>query len=207
MFVSKRSWADSSAAMLKSLKQGDNNMIFEQEGKKFDIDFEKTKEYYASRALCDCPACRNFYLLIKEKYVLLNNFLNKFGVDIANPEEIVWGDIHNGELDCVVVCYTVKGSILETDNYEIDIMDHTFVSIVVEDGHKRNDEETEKYFVLSVYGIYLPYIIDEKPFISNELCQKNFSTCSEKSKSKKNLSVFKRFLQKLFHYRRRSKNA
>lgn len=157
-------------------------MIFELEGKKFDADIEKTKEYYASNSLCVCPACRNFYISAKEKYLLLNAFLEKFGVDISRPDEISWGDLKDGQIDYIVVQYTVNGEILETDGYEIDITgDFSFVSIAADNSYVPSNQKTGDYFVLSVYGIILPYIIDE-PFTTKEKIKKKFLDLFRKKK-------------------------
>ncbi len=148
-------------------------MILELEGKKFELDIKKNKEYYTTHSLCDCVACRNFYIQAKGKYPLLNDFLEKFGVDISKPDEIAWSDIKEDELDYIVVHYTVSGKILDTDKYEIDITDTTFLSLVIENGYIPNDRETEDYFVISVYGIFLPYILDE-PFTTKRGIKKKF---------------------------------
>ena len=72
-------------------------------------------------------------------------------------------DVIDGELNYMVVHYTVNGKMLETDQYEIDISDTTFLSIIVENGYIPNNQETDDYFIVSVYGIVLPYILEE-PF-------------------------------------------
>lgn len=63
-------------------------MILELEGKKFDLDIEKTKKYYTTHSLCNCVGCRNFYMQSKQKFPLLNIFLEKFGVDISKPMKL-----------------------------------------------------------------------------------------------------------------------
>ncbi len=158
-------------------------MILELKGKKFDIDIEKTKEYYTTHSLCDCVGCRNFYIQAKEKYPSLDNFLRKFGVDISKPDEISWGDIIDGELDYITVHYTVNGKISETDGYEIDISDSTSVSVLVKNGYVPNNQETEDYFLLSVFGVSLPYILDE-PFTAKDEIKKKFTDFFRKSKNK-----------------------
>ncbi len=140
-------------------------MILEIEGKKLEVAIEENKEYYIAHSLCDCVGCRNFYMQAKEKYPSLRDFLEKFGVDISKPDEIFWGDIIEDELDYITVYYTVKGDILDADKYEIDITDTTFLSLVIEKGYVPNNLETEDYFIISVYGILLPYVLDE-PFTS-----------------------------------------
>ncbi len=137
-------------------------MILEIEGKKFDVDIEKTKEYYSQHSLCDCVGCRNFYEQITQKYLHLNNFLKQFGVDISRPDELGWDDLSNGTLGYHFAAYTVCGSILEQDKYEIDIQDNTFISIVADSNKASpNEQENDDYFVLMIYGIQLPYIINE----------------------------------------------
>lgn len=135
--------------------------------------------------MCDCVGCRNFYIQVKEKYPLLNNFLEKFGADVVKPDEIAWGDVTDGELDYIVVHYTVNGKILATDKYEIDISDTTFLNIVIENGYVPNNQETEDYFVVSVFGILLPYILDE-PFTVKEEVKKKFIDFFRKRKNKEN---------------------
>ncbi len=157
------------------------NMILELEGNKFDLNIEKTKEYYKTHSLCDCVGCRNFHIQAKEKYPLLNNFFEKFGVDISKPDEIAWADIIDGNLDYITVWYTVNGKILELSGYEIDINDSTFVNVVLDTNYVPNSQETEDYFVISVYGIWLPYILDE-PFTTKEEIKKKFIDFFRKKK-------------------------
>ncbi len=160
-------------------------VILELEGNKFDLDIEKTREYYRTHSLCDCVGCRNFYIQAKEKYPLLNNLLEKFGVDISKPDEIAWGDIIDGELDYIIVHYTINGKILEFSGYEIDINDSTFVNVVLDTNYVPNNQETKDYFVISIYGILLPYILDE-PFTTKEEIKKKFFDFFRRKKKQKN---------------------
>lgn len=153
--------------MVGYLRRCYDYMILKLKGKEFEVDIEKNKEYYITHSLCDCVGCRNFYIQANEKYPLLKDFLEKFGVDITKPDEIAWGDIIEDELDYLVVHYAVSGKILDTDKYEIDIADTTFLSLVIENGYVPNNRKTEDYFIISVYGILLPYILDE-PFTAKE---------------------------------------
>lgn len=168
-------------------------MILELEGKKFDLDIEKTKKYYTTHSLCNCVGCRNFYMQSKQKFPLLNIFLEKFGVDISKPDEIVWGDVIDDELDYMVVYYTVNGKILETDQYEIDISDTTFLSIIVENGYIPNNQETDDYFIVSVYGIVLPYILEE-PFTQK--------VKSKRRNNKGNRASPNRFFERIIHIKK-----
>lgn len=83
-------------------------------------------------------------------------------------------DVIDGELNYMVVHYTVNGKMLETDQYEIDISDTTFLSIIVENGYIPNNQETDDYFIVSVYGIVLPYILEE-PFTTKGEVEKKKS--------------------------------
>ncbi len=147
-------------------------MLLEIEGKKFNVDIEKTKEYYAMHSLCDCIGCRNFCEQIAYKYLQVNDFLKQFGVDISKPDELAWVDLSDDILDYHFAAYTVRGSIFEQDKYEIDIQDNTFVSIVADNNHAPpNEQKSDDYFVLMVYGIQLPYIINE-PFNTEKKLKK-----------------------------------
>lgn len=157
-------------------------MILKLEGKELEVDIEKNKKYYIANSLCDCVGCRNFYIQANEKYPLLKDFLEKFSVDISKPDEIAWGDITEDELNYLVVHYTVSGKILDTDKYEIDIADTTFLSLVIENGYVPNNRKTEDYFIISVYGILLPYILGES-FAVKEEAKKRFIDFFRKEKS------------------------
>ena len=106
----------------------------------------------------------------------MNDFLQKFGVDISRPDELGWFDLSDGTLDYPFVAYTVCGSILEHDKYEIDIQDNTFVSIVADNNNNAppNEQKSDNYFVLMVYGIQLPYIINEPLVIETKPKKKLF---------------------------------
>ena len=64
----------------------------------FDVDIDKTKDYYATRILFDCDECQNFCRQVENTFPELKNFLLHFGIDIARPDEIC--SIYNkGEVD------------------------------------------------------------------------------------------------------------
>lgn len=131
-------------------------MIIELEGKKLDLNMEKTAEHYKNHLFCDCAGCRNFNLQAAQKYPLLKAFLEKLGADILKPKECEWfcdGD----NVKYYLVQYVVCGKILEDDNYEIDVADSTFVNIIL-DNQVTDEEES---IVVSVEGITLPYMLEE----------------------------------------------
>ena len=55
----------------------------------FEVDIEKTIEYYKTHSLCECDCCENFYVQIKDKFPKLESFLSSFGIDISKPDEIM----------------------------------------------------------------------------------------------------------------------
>lgn len=128
----------------------------------FSVDIEKTKKYYRTHSLCECVCCRNYYTQIKERLPKLTAFLNDFGVDISKPDEICSVEMENS-IDYLSVDYTVCGNIVKPSEYEIDIYDDLFLSIVVTDRFVSPNEQTGPYFTFSVMPINLPWVLDE-PF-------------------------------------------
>lgn len=85
-------------------------------------------------------------------------------MDLERPDEIAWGDLSpEGEIDYLFVAYTVRGEILRQDFYETDLQDSLFLSVVIDKGYVPNEQEGEDYFVISVYNIVLPWVLEE-PF-------------------------------------------
>ena len=138
-------------------------MIVIKEGKTLDIDFEATVQYYQEHTLCDCPECRNFYAQAREKFPRLTAFLAELGVDIQRPDEI--GSLAMGdEVDYHFAAYTVNGRILEHDGSEIDIRDgEALLRVVIDNSYFPNEQKVDNYFTVTVYGVRLPWVLDE-PF-------------------------------------------
>ena len=138
-------------------------MIVIKEGTTLHIDLEATVQYYQEHTLCDCPECRNFYAQAREKFPRLTAFLAELGVDIQRPDEI--GSLAMGdEVDYHFVAYTVNGRILEHDGYEIDIRDgEALLRVVIDNSYFPNEQKVDDYFTVTVYGVRLPWGLDE-PF-------------------------------------------
>lgn len=128
----------------------------------FSVEVEKTQEYYKTHSICDCVYCRNYYAQIKNKLPKLNDFLSEFGVDISKPDEIISVEMDN-YMDYINVDYTVCGNIESMGEYEIDIYDDLFLSIVITDGFASPNEQTGAYFTISVMQMKLPWVLDD-PF-------------------------------------------
>ena len=137
----------------------------------FLVDRDKTSEYYAAHSICDCDGCQNFYRQIKGQFSELERFLTELGVDISRPDNIMWYDADN----CIGYnpCYTVTGNIKAFGEYEIDF---GYLNAVFYQGddptHDIPNEQTEPYFVIEIFNITLPWVIDA-PFPSTSI-KKNF---------------------------------
>ncbi len=53
----------------------------------FTFDAEKTREYYRSNEVCDCADCLLFRNTVRRVYPELAEYLTRFGIDIARPDE------------------------------------------------------------------------------------------------------------------------
>lgn len=128
----------------------------------FSVDIEKTQEYYKTHSICNCVCCRNYYAQVKKRLPKLNDFLSEFGVDITKPDEIMSVEMDH-YIDYVNVDYTVCGKIQSMGEYEIDLYDNLFLSIIITNGFASPNEQSGEYFTISVMQIQLPWVLDE-PF-------------------------------------------
>ena len=158
-------------------------MIIQKYGYILDVDIEATRRYSENHSLCDCNEDRNLYAQIQEKFLKLTAFLAELGLLIDRPDE-TGSCAMDGHIDYHFVSYTVIGNILETDKYEIDMFDgEQFLNIVIDNWYVPNEQKTDRYFTVTVYGIDLPWVLDE-PF-------------PDSATSKKTVSLFER-IKKLF---------
>ncbi len=172
-------------------------MIIQKQDCKMDVDIEKTKEYYQSHSLCSCPCCRNFYAQAEKVLSRLSEFLSELGVDISRPEEM-GSDTVEDKVDYFFVAYTVIGKILEHDKYEIDIQEgDLFLNIVIGDHYIPNEQKSD-YFVVTVYGIKLPWVLDEV-FPESELINDAIANRALSRYSEHHCVLIKKY-RTLFHY-------
>ena len=149
-------------------------MIIQKEGYVLDIDIEATRQYSENHSLCDCNEDRNLYAQIQEKFPKLTTFLAELGLLIDRPDE-TGSCAMDGYIDYHFVSYTVIGNILESDKYEIDMFDgELFLNIVIDNWYVPNEQKTDRYFTVTVYGIDLPWVLDE-PFPESATPKKMFS--------------------------------
>lgn len=149
-------------------------MIIKKDGYVLNVDVEATRRYSENHSLCDCNEDRNLYAQIQEKFPKLTTFLAELGLLIDRPDE-TGSCAMDGYIDYHFVSYTVIGNILESDKYEIDMFDgEQFLNIVIDNWYVPNEQKTDRYFTVTVYGIDLPWVLDE-PFPESATSKKMFS--------------------------------
>lgn len=129
----------------------------------FQVDIEKTIDYYKTHSLCECDCCENFYAQIGGKFPKLESFLADFGVDITKPDECMSVELDN-TIQYIGIDYTVCGKVVTMGQHEIDIQDDLFFNLVITNGFASPNEQTGDYFTISVSNVFeLPWVLD-KPF-------------------------------------------
>lgn len=149
-------------------------MIIRKYGYVLDVDIDATSQYSREHSLCDCDEDRNLYAQIREKFPELTAFLAELGLLIERPDETGSCAVDD-YIDYHFVSYTVIGNILESDKYEIDMFDGgKFLNIVIDNWYVPNEQKTNRYFTVTVYGIDLPWVLDE-PFPVSAVSGKKIS--------------------------------
>ena len=84
-------------------------MILEFGDWRFDVDVEATRDRTARYSFehCECAYCKNFYDAVDISYPLLRSSLDKFGVQLEGPCELM-----PFEPTLMLACYRIDGSIL-----------------------------------------------------------------------------------------------
>ena len=134
--------------------------IIERDGYRFRVDLPATRAYYESHSLCDCSCCRNLYAGIQKRFPKLDAFLRDFGVDVARPDEASSSE-EGASIEYFELDYTVCGRVEAMGECEFDLVDSVPLHIAVRNGFVAPNEQTDEYFTLSVYGIHLPWVLDE----------------------------------------------
>lgn len=137
-------------------------MIIKKQDYVLDVDVQETANYYNNVTTpCECYDCRNYCLQAKNTFPSLTKFLAELGADISRPDELGAHNI-DGEVCYQFVSYTIAGKILQRDKYEIDMTDGgMFLNIVIDDSYIPNKQRTERLFTVTVYGIQLPWKLEE----------------------------------------------
>ena len=135
--------------------------IIEKEDYIFDVDIEKTKEYYATRTLCDCNECQNYYRQAVNTFPKLTSFLVDFGIDIARPDEIC-SIYSKRKADYLAVAYTAVGECVKCGEYEIEVEDGglSLNLVINKNPEYPNEQEERQCFEIVVYNIRLPWVLE-----------------------------------------------
>lgn len=91
-------------------------MVLELEDWRFEVDLEATREKtnQNSRDHCQCLYCQNYYDTISQVYPELKNLLQRFGVDMNGPSELM-----PFEPTLYLACYRIQGRILRWGHQEL----------------------------------------------------------------------------------------
>lgn len=135
-------------------------ITIQKDGYVFEVDIEKTKEYYKTHILCECDYCNNLHTQIKGKFPKLESFLAEFGVDISKPDETMPVEAEDF-VDYINVDYTICGKVITRGQCKIDIHDNLLLSIFITDGFASPNQQTGDYFTISVCNIELPWVLDK----------------------------------------------
>lgn len=149
----------------------------------FEVDFEQNLNYYSSNKLCDCIPDKNYYNLIGIIYPKIVEFLDRFGVNAARPDEVSWVEQDTAEQTVFYeAMYSVRGKVTKGDiseygnaNIKVDDLDVYFNKCDFP------NEQNGKCFGISVFAVL--------PWNQNEPYEDYFY----QGKSKKGL--FKRFFK------------
>ena len=134
----------------------------------FCIDKEATNEYYKKNTQdqCNCIYCENYRKSVSKNIPEeLKDFLNKFGIEIDNPEEIICLDVKDNIINYEVF-YPVKGSVVldEEKNIELEQAGCNIRVIPLEKGP--NTQMTDSGFYFDILNVILPFKIktEKDPF-------------------------------------------
>ena len=132
-------------------------MIIQIDDWKFQVFTVSNRRYYAreAREHCTCAWCRNFYESVDGQYPELRSFLDRFGVHIEAPEEMMAPTPNL--CDCY---YPVCGEILRQGSEDITVNGVT-VSPLTREEAMVNTEMEGPVFYLQVGCMVLPWVLDE----------------------------------------------
>ena len=111
------------------------------------MDIERTKEYYARLTeddLCQCEYCRTYVRKIGAAMPHLKAYLDRLGVDIEKPFEVLPLDETADSMEYLGVQYVVIGSAEDFEETAVENMD-----VFVTDSHPMTDI-AEEHFVIEI---------------------------------------------------------
>ncbi len=128
-----------------------------------NVNLKITRAYYAKKPLRDCKGGRNFQAQVKNDYPYLDEFLIKLGVDITKPEILAFDKQPDGLLNYFVATYVVSGEIDGSKYSREAFYDRPFVRVIIEKGYPDGEDGVGQFFNITVYGIVLPFVLNEPP--------------------------------------------
>ena len=137
-----------------------SKMQIEIDGWVMEADAAYTQNYSDKELSenCQCAYCRNYYAAVDIHYSELRGFLEKFGVQIHAPEEMLPYEMDEGFL--YDPKFSVAGRILCRGNRPIRVAGLSVTPTQDELAQARMDTAA---FSLHVDGIHLPWVLSE-PF-------------------------------------------
>ena len=114
---------------------------------------------------CQCICCKNYLKTFPSIYPEAVEILNKLGVRVEYPLEIIdcfWND--RKDKRCYESYYSVKGELFEdkTVLYDKDVVITLYQSDTNEPIYGNTGME-KPYFILEIINIQLPWVLDEIP--------------------------------------------
>ena len=111
------------------------------------MDINRTKAYYAGLTgddLCQCEYCRTYVREIRSALPRLAEYLERLGVDIEKPFEVIPLDETAEYMEYMAVQYVVIGSAEDFEETAVEDMD-----VFVTDSHPMTDI-AEEHFVIEI---------------------------------------------------------
>lgn len=128
-----------------------------------NCDFDKINNKFVEGIYtekCYCVYCINFFKEFPKKYKEALLLLEEFEVELEKPLEICYlgNDENEEDLHRYVAYYTIKGNlgqekiIIKKEGLEV-----AFRSLMFNDEDYYEDKSEEKYFVMEINGILIPF--------------------------------------------------
>ncbi len=125
-------------------------MVLEIADWRFQVDVEATQKRTSKYSFehCQCGYCKNFYDAVDVAYPRLRPALERFGINLEGPSELM-----PFEPTLMLACYRVDGEILQWGHSSISA---NGVKVVPEQGDKQT-------FLLWVGEMEIPWLQPENP--------------------------------------------
>ena len=129
------------------------------------MTIEKTRQFYKDfDDLCDCTYCKNYIKEIRKAYPDLDAYLDKLGIDIEKPFEIMPGEPSGGYIEYLGAQYIIIGN---KDDFRKEKLKNITIDLSKDFPDPGIDDE---YYVIEIYPIKLKWTIEGeiwKNFIKN----------------------------------------